>query len=225
MNPAHSLPLRLGLGTLVLVTLAACSALDRASERFRSGPGGSSGPRYDTFLDSDDYRDGEEVVGAFLTDAEYGRMVEDLEYREQSFDWGWVRAAAGRPDEPTALAFSIRDYRTFHLEPVRNVSGKVAPGLEKEVESVLAAAMEQLGLARTESKEQADLALGAAIVDYKSDSTYFYFGSADPFIELELRLRDQRTGEDLLLARHQDHNSTPALGAADTASTLVGFLR
>ncbi|MCZ7652542.1 MAG: hypothetical protein M5U13_15775 [Thermoanaerobaculia bacterium] len=210
---------------LALALLAGCSTLATAREKLGGGDGTPRQARYDTFLDSDDYRDGEEVVGAFLTDADYGKMIEDLEYRGVSFDWSWVLAAGGRRHEPTALGFSLSSYRTIHVAPVRNVAGKIAPRIEEEVHEVLTEAMRQLGLEVVASPDAADLVLGAAVVDYKADGTYVYFATVDPYVELEIRLHDRVAGQDLLLVRHRDHNKTPALGAADTAGDLMRFLR
>ena len=39
------------------------------------------------------------------------------------------------------------------------------------------------------------------------------FIDIDPFVEIELRLVETGTGEELLLVRHHDHSSTPAAAA------------
>ncbi|MDI9631209.1 MAG: hypothetical protein QM311_07105 [Acidobacteriota bacterium] len=210
---------------LALVLLTGSSAFAGVREKLGGGRRAPREARYKTFLDSDDYRDGEEVVGAFLTDADYGRMVEDLQYRGVTFDWGWVLAEGDKRHKPATLGFSISSYRTVHVAPVRNVAGKIAPGIEKEVHDVLTEAMRQLGLEMVAEPDAADLVLGAAVVDYKADGTYIFFAVVDPYVELEIRLHDRGAGQDLLLVRHRDHNKTPALGAADTAGDLVRFLR
>jgi hypothetical protein len=59
----------------------------------------------------------------------------------------------------------------------------------------------------------------------KRDSTYIYWATVEPFIELEVRLRDVRTGENLLLLRNQAHSTTSDEAALRYADTLVKFLR
>ena len=45
----------------------------------------------DTFVESDDYKDGEEIVNVFLKADDYRSMVEDIERNGEAFDWGWVK--------------------------------------------------------------------------------------------------------------------------------------
>jgi hypothetical protein len=47
----------------------------------------------------------------------------------------------------------------------------------------------------------------------------------DPFIEMELRLRDLAADRDLMLLRHQKHSEDPEGSALETANMLVQFLR
>jgi hypothetical protein len=57
----------------------------------------------DTFFESDEYQEEEAgVVDVFLREPEYRLMVEDLERNDTSFDWGWVRTVAFRPEPPAA---------------------------------------------------------------------------------------------------------------------------
>jgi len=200
---------------LVLAALLPAASVGAA---FRRG-----GPA--SFLDSDDYRDGEEVVGVFLTDGEYARMIEDVEYRGVGFDWTWYHAEYAKPRQPARLLFRAADYGTVRVPPVANHSPALAPGLEDEVRGLFVQAMERLGLRVVGDGEEAALALGVAIVDYKADSTYIFVANIDPFIELEVRLRDLATGEPLLLVRNQDHNRTPVEGAADTAAGVMRVLQ
>jgi hypothetical protein len=211
MRSTQSLAL-LGRALAALLPAAAADAGLR-----RGGPA--------TFLDSDDYRDGEEVVGVFLGDDEYGRMIEDVEFHGVGFDWTWYRADYAKPRKPARLLFRAADYGTVRVLPVANHAPALAPGLEEEVRGLFVQAMERLGLRVVGDDEEAALELGVAIVDYKADSTYIFFANIDPFIELEVRLRDTATGEPLVLIRNQDHNSTPALGAADTAAGLMRVLQ
>lgn len=202
------------LGNVLLVALL--SSVD-VSAAFRRGP--------ESFLDSDDYRDGEEIVGVFLGDEEYARMVEGVEYRGIEFDWTWYRANYRKPTRPTRLEFRVADYGTVRVLPVINRAPALAPGIEEEVRELFVQAMGRLGLEVVGEGEAAALELGVAIVDYKADSTYIFIANIDPFIELEVRLRDTDTGEPLVLIRNQDHNSTPVLGAGDTAAGLMRVLQ
>jgi hypothetical protein len=181
------------------------------------------GPK--TFLDSDDYRDGEEVVGVLLSDDEYGKMIEDVEFRGLDFDWTWYHADYAKPRKPTRLLFRAADFGTVRVLPVANHAPALAPGLEEEVRELFVQAMERLGLRVVGDGEEAQLELAVAIVDYKADSTYIFVATVDPFIELEVRLRDTASGQPLVLIRNQDHNSTPVLGAADTAAGLMRLLQ
>jgi hypothetical protein len=181
--------------------------------------------RPETFLESDDYSDGDEVVGKMLVDDDYRKMVEDFEFRGVEFDWAWAKARGKKPQKPEALEFETRSYRKIWIAPVTNPSMKIAPRLTEDVAAVFVEAMTQLGLEVVSVEQDADLELHVAIVDYKADKTYAYVAMIDPFIELEIRLRDRRASEDLLVIRHQDHNSTPVLGAADTASDLARLLQ
>jgi len=185
-------------------------------------PGSGRGPH--TFIDSGDYRDGEEIVGVVLHDEDYAKMVEDIERNGADFNWGWVKALDGKPARPATLAFDLTQYSTVRVLPVVNKSMKVAPEIEQAATDALIQAMQMLDLEVVDS-ESADLELEAAVVDYKSDRTYIYVGMLDPFIEMEGRLEDLATGETLLLFRHQEHGGTPADAAGDTAGQVAMFLR
>lgn len=206
---------------LVALTVAAgCGGTGEALKE-RIGRVGSGQP--DTFLTSDDYRDGEEIVGAHLTDEEYGRMVEDIERRGGELNWGWV-AATGTPRKPAQLAFDIGGYETVNLAPVKNESLIVSPGIEEATWTAFADALRLLGLQVVEGR-QADLSMEIAIVDLKSDKTFIWVGTLDPFLELEGRLVDTDSMEPLLLFRHQEHGTTVETAASDTASEVLKFLR
>lgn len=175
----------------------------------------------DTFLGSDDYEEGEEVVGKFLGDDEYRLMVEDLEYGDVDFDWGWAKATYKKKDKIEALDFDITSYGTVTIPEVQNYSASLEPGFEDHVREVFGAAMQRLGLEVVDSGGA--LTLEIAMVDYKSDSTYIYFANLDPFIELEVRLRDG--DETLLLLRDQEHGNDTRSAATDFASELLKFFQ
>jgi hypothetical protein len=192
------------------------------NQRLGSGGGGGGGGP-DTFLTSDDYRDGEEIVGVLLTDEEYGRMVEDIERRGGELNWGWAHAE-GRPAQPSQLLFDIGSYRTVRLPPVANESLVVLPGIDSDTHEAFRQGLEQLGLQVVEQGD-ADLAMEVAIVDLKTDKTFIWVTTLDPFLELEGRLRETATGQPLLLFRHQEHGTTPATAAADAVGEVLKFLR
>lgn len=52
--------------------------------------GATAGNAADSFLESDDYKEGEEIVNVFLQEEDYRIMADDFERRGQSFDWGWA---------------------------------------------------------------------------------------------------------------------------------------
>lgn len=189
-----------------------------------SGCGSAGIGSPDTFIGSDDYKEGEEIVGVVLDDADYAKMVEDIERHGHDFNWGWVKATTGSAAEPKDLAFDMSSYKTVRVVPVENKAMKVAPGIEEAATEALVQAMELLDLEAVTSGP-ADLELEAAIVDYKSDKTYIYVGFVDPFLEMEGRLKDLDTGETLFLFRHQEHGTTPASAATDLAGQIANFLR
>lgn len=207
-----------------------------------------SGQAAEYFVESDDYKDGEEIVNVFLKEPEYQKMVEDIERNGEAFDWGWVKTAdaapaaeepAGKggkllkrlkrgglnPAEPKNLGFSLGSYKTVSIPKIENFSGLIPPTLQDEVRENFILAMKEVGLEVVPEGKSADLELKAAIVDVKRDSTYIYFANVDPFIELELRLKDTKAGEDLMLLRSQSHSSTPADASLNYASSLLKFLR
>jgi hypothetical protein len=175
----------------------------------------------DTFLGSDDYKEGEEVVGKFLTDDDYALMVEDVEFGDVDYDWLWAKATFKKKDKIESLDFDVASYGTVTIPEVKNFSSSLEPGFEDHIREVFTAGMERLGLEVVESGGA--LTLGIAMVDYKSDSTYIYFGNVDPFIELEIRL--SAGDENLLLIRDQEHGNDTRAAATDSASELLKFLQ
>lgn len=178
----------------------------------------------DTFINSGDYKDGEEIIGVVLGDEDYTLMIADIERNGSDFNWGWVKATDGKPAKPKTLAFDITEYRRVRIPAVVNKSMKVAPGIEDSVHEALSQAMALLDLEVVDD-DSADLELEVAVVDYKSDSTFIWVATLDPFLELEGRLRAVESGETLFLFRHQEHGGTPAAAAGDTAGQIAGFLR
>lgn len=204
----------------------------------------------DTYADSDDFKERKEIVNVFLHEPEYRLMVEDIERNDEEFDWGWVKTAEAKPPSapaqeekkgrfarllsylpkrggpdpatPGLLGFDLRSYGRVSLS-VQNFAGVVPEKTLDAVREAFTLALEQLGLVVV--KDGAPLEMGVAIVDIKRDSTYAYVATIEPFIELEVRLRDPKTGENLVLLRNQAHSTSPEDAAVRYADILVKFLR
>ncbi|HET6726199.1 MAG TPA: hypothetical protein VFH85_09360 [Gammaproteobacteria bacterium] len=211
---------------LAIALLAGCSSMsgmfssssskssDSASASASAQPAKAedSAPE-DSFLASDDYTDEDEVVGKFLKDPDYAKMTEDFELQGADFDWGWA-----------APNLKISKYSTVHLT-VKNDSKSLNPNIKQSVDKSFTAAMKRLGLKAVSSRSRADLELGLDVVDYNPNRTYAFVTMVEPFIEIELRLTNRKTGKDLLLIRNQDHASTPEEAAGEYAGELVQALR
>lgn len=184
----------------------------------------------DFFTESDDYKEGEEVVGVFLKDAEYQRMVEDIERNDVDLDWGWAKTTTPderkkrRLQEPKQLGFDLRSYKTVRIPEVESFTGDIDLRERVAIRGFFGVRMEEFGLEPVE-EGNADLELSMAIVDVDRDHTYIYFGTIEPSIEIELRLREVSSGQDLLLVRHQSHGRDPESAAQKMAYELVQFLR
>lgn len=179
----------------------------------------------DTFIESDDYKEGEEIVGKFLKDDAYRKMVEEITRNGEEFDWGWVKAQ-GKPAKPKQLGFDLASYKTVAIPEVQNFAGIASGGeLPGKVKEAFALAMKEFGIEVVKEGQAADLELGLAIVDAKRDSTFIYFGNVKPFIEIELRLRAVSSGEELVLLRNQAHSDNLEDAAIRYADILVKFLR
>jgi hypothetical protein len=179
----------------------------------------------DTFLKSDDYDD--ELVGKFLTDSDYGIMVEDFERNDVEFDWGWVKTPDGKLKKLKNLGFDLASYKTVVVPSVQDFSGSLSPELAVKVHEAFERAAAGLGLQVLPAADeaQAALELGVAIIDLKRERTYAYVAMIDPYIKLEMRLRERSTGGNLLLLRNRAHSDTPEDAALRFASEVVKFLR
>lgn len=192
----------------------------------------AAGPAFadDVYTDSDDFKEGEEITGVFLTEEHYRVMVEGLERRGQDFDWGWVLTPGGSTAQAPRqkvreLGFAVSDYGTIRIPEVQNFAGIVRDEELAEIRDAFVLAAEQLGLDVAGTGGAADLELAVAIVDVNREGGGFGIFKVDPFIEMEIRLRDLGTDRDLMLLRHQKHSEDPEGSALETANTLVQFLR
>lgn len=177
------------------------------------------------FLKSDDYKDGEEVVKVFLMDEDYAKMIDDVERNDVDFDWAWVKTADGKmKDKVKTLGFDIKSAKTVAIPEVRKFSkGMVPDDTLKAVRESLVAGFKELGIEAVASG--GDLSFEAVLVDYKKDSTYAVVAMVKPFVELEARLKDNRSGETWMLIRDQSHGDDPAGAAFNFADELLRFLQ
>jgi hypothetical protein len=202
--------------------------------------------RAESFLDSDDYKDGDEVVNVFLHDDEYAIMVEEFTRNGQEFDWGWVltpgwspsppaqsggglRGRLGRrsgpklDSSPKQLGFSLADYKSAFVPAVGNFAGIVRPEELAQVHDALVSAVTEMGLKSAASEAEADLVLESALVDVGREGGGFGLIQVKPFIEVELRLREKTGGRTLFLARTQKH-ANDAFDASLTMASQVALV-
>jgi hypothetical protein len=204
----------------------------------------------DTFLESDEIEEGEAIVNVFLKDPDYALMLEDVERNGVELDWAWVLTPAPPPVEasgtaaprgrlrrifrsrspkldPRVLGFDLSQARTVNVPSVQNFAGVFPPDQLEMIRNSLLEAMRTLGLEPPADPTTADLELGIALVDHlRSQVDVPVYGiRVQPHIELELRLRDRRSDENLLLARHRKHGGNHQEAALNFADDLVRFLR
>ena len=206
----------------------------------------------DSFLDSDDFKDGEEVVNVFLKEADYAIMVEDFARNGQEFDWAWVltpgwaqpeaaaapasggglRGRLGRRSsgpkldpKPKQLGFAISDYKTAYVPAVQNFAGIVRDEELAQVHEALVAAVKEMGLTPASNAGSADLVLEAALVDVGREGGGFGYVQIDPFIELEIRLKERAGDRTLFLARQQKHAPDAFDAALSLASQIALVVR
>jgi hypothetical protein len=205
MNTNQSWRTRISLATLLAVGVSA--------------PAMAGG----NYLKSDDYKDGEEVVKVFLMDEDYSKMIGDVERNDVDFDWVWVKTADGKmKDKVKALGFDLKSAKTVSIPEVEKFSrGMVPDDTLKAVRESLVSGFKEMGIETVASG--GDLTFEAVLVDYKKDSTYAVVAMVKPFVEIEARLTDNRSGETLMLVRDQSHGDDPAGAAFNFADELVRF--
>jgi hypothetical protein len=179
----------------------------------------------DTFLKSDDYKKGEEVVKVFLQDDDYGKMIDDVERNDVDFDWAWVKTADGKmKSAPKKLGFDVHSAKTVSIPEIKKFhKGMVPPEVLKSTREAIVQGFQELGIETVASG--GDLTFEAVLVDYKKDSTYAVVAMIKPFIELEARLTDNRSKETWMLIREQSHGDDAEGAAFNFADTLARFLK
>lgn len=225
---------RFPLAACVLLTTALCAA---------------PALRAETFRDSDDYKEGEEVINVFLHEDDYAIMVEEFARNGQEFDWGWaltpgwnaappaaeasgVRGRLGRrsgpklDSSPKQLGFKLADYKTAFVPAVANFAGIVRPEELEQIHSALVSSVTEMGLESAASAEAADLVLETALVDVGREGGGFGLIQVKPFIEVEIRLRERAgAGRTLFLARTQKHANEAFDASLTLASQIALVLR
>lgn len=197
--------------TLIFVTALLCAGLASAADRY---------------IESNDYEDGEEVVGVFFGDAEYSKIVDDIERNDIDLDWGWVKHRSKKDHEPKELAFSLADYESIRIAKPENHALELLDGIEQGVQDYFVRAFEREGFTVvTDPGAPADLFLDMAIVDLKSGGTSVAWIKIEPFVELEIEITDTATDEVLMLVRHQSHSSKPSVAAGKMAGEILRFLK
>lgn len=178
-----------------------------------------------TFLKSSDYKDGEEVVKVFLMDEDYAKMIDDVERNDVDFDWAWVKTADGKmKGEPKKLGFDISGAKTVAIPEVKKFhKGMVPAEVLGAVRDSLSQAFKELGIETVATG--GDLTFEAVLVDYKKDGTFTPFGNIQPFVEIEARLKDNRSGETWMLIRDQSHGDGAEGGAFNFADNVIRFLQ
>lgn len=176
----------------------------------------------DTFIESDDYTEGEEVVGKHLNDDDYRLMIDDLERNGEDFDWGWVKAP-GKLTKLKALGFDPASYKSVVIPEVKNFAGLTAKDVPATIAEAFKLAAGELGWTVTEGSGELELSM--ALVDIKRDSTFALYANVKPFIEVEIRLKDKKTGENLLLVRHQAHADSVEDVGLLIADSFAKFLK
>lgn len=168
----------------------------------------------DSFLASDDYSDDDEIKGVFLKDAEYAKMTEDFSRNDaDEFDWGWAT-----PD------LDLGQYKTAHVV-IKDDFGVMNPDFTDYVSDVFTALAKRLDIKVVDAKSPADLELGVDIIGYDPDQHYAFVTMIDPSVELEMRVRDIKSGKDLYLARNTEHGDDPKAAVSETAHDLLDMLR
>lgn len=178
-----------------------------------------------TFLKSGDYKDGEEVVKVFLMDEDYGKMIDDVERNDVDLDWAWVKTADGKmKGEPKKLGFDLSTAKTVLIPEVKKFhKGMVPADVLVAVRDSLSQAFKELSI-ETVTKG-GDLTFEAVLVDYKKDGTFTPFGGIQPFVEIEARLKDNRSGEIWMLIRDQSHGDDAAGAAFNFADNVIRFVQ
>lgn len=163
-----------------------------------------------SFLASDDYKDKSEIKNVFLKDADYAKMTEDFKFNgSDEFDWGWA-----------APGFDMHKYKTARLV-VKDDFGVLDPDFIKYVRTLFESVAKRLGLRIVAAGAPADVELGFDVVDYDSESHYAFVTMVQPQVELEVRVRDLKTGQDVFLVRNEEHDATPKAAVTETAQDLL----
>ena len=176
-----------------------------------------------SFLESDVYRSGDESVGVFLDDGDYGKMLADVVHLGK-LDWAWVLGQQGSPKVPS-LGFSVEDYKSVTVPPPRNHSGDGFDWIPERAHEVLKIHCKRLGWTPA---EQGDLLLESAIVGVADidgfGPTQFFNATSRHHVLFEFRLTEAGSGKTLLVAREKARSANLVGAIWRAASRLTHFL-
>lgn len=185
--------------------------------------------RSENFLESDDYREDDEIVGKLLADADYRIMVDEVTRNGAELDWAWALTPGWEKShkaeaKPKSLGFSFSSYHTVYVAAPTDLVGLTRSEAEAIHES-LSSALQTVGLELVDEPDDADLELTSGVVDVERVGGGFGWIQIDPFVEVEMRLTERAGHRDLLLARHQIHGYNTTVAALNLGSELARFLR
>lgn len=178
----------------------------------------------DSFLSSKSYKEGQKIVGVFLTDDDYGRMIRGAKHLEGRLDWAWV---VGQRNERKieSLGFSTSDYQSIIVQPPVDHTKEQVEGLSERAHEALLVGCKRLGWT---PRKQGDLMLATAIVDvFDSDGfglTKFFNATNKHSVEFEFKLTEAKSGTVLLLARDEAHSANLIGATWRAAAHLTSFL-
>lgn len=183
----------------------------------------------ETFIQSDDYGEDDEIVGKHLADDDYRIMIDEIERNGAELDWGWALTPdweeQHRTDRtPKQLAFSFSSFKTVHVPEPRDLMS-LSDDEVGAVHEALMGAMEAVGLEVVEDPAAADLVLSAAVVDMDREGGGYSWVQIEPFVEVEMRLTERAAKRDLVLLRHQSHAYDTIDAARQLGTDLARFLR
>jgi len=153
-------------------------------------------------VNDDDFRSSDEVWD-FIPD--YTGMYED-----SSNAWVWT--------EP---GVNLSQYETVEVIPFENISHTIDVNAQHALTENLRQGMGRLGLKVVDTN--ADLTVHSAMVDYYAGGGGSWWGIGGPFVEVEIYVVDNATGNIISKVRHQAHAESLNGAMAETISDIIGY--
>jgi hypothetical protein len=177
-----------------------------------------------SFLDSNDYRSDDAVVGALLTDDDYAKMIADVVHLEGKLDWAWV-PGLGSARKLESLGFSVDDYSSVLVQSPTLHTEEGGEWLPDRAHEVLMIGCQRLGW---KPADDGDLVLATAIVGATDADGFgpvkFFNATNRHSIVFEFRLTDAGSGETRLVAREQVDSANMVGAIWRGVTRLVQFL-